>query len=136
MAPDEPGVVVVGPRTATALAQRAVLRESGDEPLMPSQLPHVRLDAPERDLWLAVLSLALADATNGPLMGGRPTTARGAAAWRWLQSDELHIGSLRWVTDVLDINVRRLRAAVARRVAAGSPVHVPRRVRHPIRGAR
>jgi hypothetical protein len=98
----------------------------------------VKIDVPRYDahgkLWLAVLRLAVADATTDL---PPPTKQQGETLWQrrarlWMVTTRRTPGSLNWICDVLNLNPDVIRDEVKRRMDdAGVPLWRRTRVHPP-----
>ena len=97
----------------------------GDVPatfaVMPSQWADALRSeayAPERMLWLCVLEETIRCLQGAPTAKGGyvPTSRRArlrAEAQAWLDSEEVYLGSFRWICEMLDIAPDYLRQRIA-----------------------
>lgn len=74
----------------------------------------------ERDLWAAVLDLAIHDAGGDkPRYAGGDANAVRNSAIRWLMSESLEPSSFRWICVLFDFDPTVIRQRVLGRVSVG-----------------
>lgn len=88
------------------------------EPLIPGAVrgpnePARALHMPEARLWVEVLRNAICEA-GAPGVDWRTATRRTEAR-AWLESDEGHVGSYRWICEMLNLEPETLRRGILSR---------------------
>ena len=99
------------------------------DPVEEHELRRANRECPYRNLWLAVLHRALADAVDPRSTGGGDTPAtQQYYARQWFRSQAYEPGSLRWIVDELEITAGEI-AHIMRQVATAKRIPHPRRYR-------